>query len=72
MAGSRLQTLRVHYEQAGSGRNVLVLACVATSPRRLVETRTGLASREMARVRDRSARVRPDGVFVVLRRRKDG
>src|SRR5438132_1040957 len=38
----------------------------------LVETRTGLASRGMARVRDRSARVRPDGVFVVLRRRKDG
>jgi len=38
----------------------------------LVETRTGLASHGMARVRDRSARVRPDGVFVVLRRRKDG
>jgi hypothetical protein len=38
----------------------------------LAETRTGLASRRMARVRNRSARVRPDGVFVVLRRRKDG
>src|SRR3989440_238871 len=38
----------------------------------LVETRTGLASHGMARVRDRSERARPDGVFAVLRRRNDG
>ena len=46
--------------------------CMATSPRRAGGNPYWTRSHGMARVRDRSARVRPDGVFVVLRRRKDG